>query len=172
MVTSRVGKRVTLRHINRCEAMDLDSVMSASPHYATGETLAPSQVSFFPKKEFVLLVRSDPDFSLKVGQQLSCELHRAWDQTCLVTLAPSAKAKLATLIIDRAKRYGKCARNGTGIRIPLNATAEEVGEEIGASRETVTRLLSDLKREGLVRLSGGSLSILKLDALRELTGTS
>jgi CRP/FNR family transcriptional regulator len=38
-------------------------------------------------------------------------------------------------------------------------THEEMAQRIGASRETVTRLLSDLRRKQLIRLDGPTLVI-------------
>jgi len=38
-------------------------------------------------------------------------------------------------------------------------THEEMAQRIGSSRETVTRLLSDLKRKRLIRLEGETLVI-------------
>jgi len=94
-VTSRVGKRITLRRVDACETLGLSSVMGDSPHFATAETLSSCQVSFFPKAEFIAIVRSHPDISMRIFRQLSAELHHAWNQTCLVALAPNARAKLA-----------------------------------------------------------------------------
>ena len=39
---------------------------------------------------------------------------------------------------------------------------------IGASRETVTRLLSDLKKKEFIRLEGSTLVIRNTSALREI----
>jgi CRP-like cAMP-binding protein len=39
----------------------------------------------------------------------------------------------------------------------LSLTHREIGETIGASREIVTRLFSQFKREGLIEIQGSSL---------------
>jgi len=39
--------------------------------------------------------------------------------------------------------------------VPFHMTHEEIGRIIGASRETVSRLLSDFKRRRLIRVKGG-----------------
>ena len=48
-------------------------------------------------------------------------------------------------------------------------TQEEIGENIGASRETVSRVLSDFKRKQLIHVRGGSIIILQPQQLRGLT---
>jgi CRP-like cAMP-binding protein len=47
-------------------------------------------------------------------------------------------------------------------------THEEMGQRIGASRETVTRLLSNLKRKKLIRSDGPTLVIRDRTALKAL----
>jgi CRP/FNR family transcriptional regulator len=49
-------------------------------------------------------------------------------------------------------------------------THEEIGECIGASRETVTRTLTDLKSQGLIRLNGSTLIVPSRIALAVYAG--
>ncbi|HUC28525.1 MAG TPA: helix-turn-helix domain-containing protein, partial [Candidatus Acidoferrum sp.] len=53
-------------------------------------------------------------------------------------------------------------------RVHSSMTHEEMAQRIGASRETVTRLLSDLKRKQLIRLDGPTLVIRNRTALEAL----
>ena len=48
-------------------------------------------------------------------------------------------------------------------------THEEMAQRIGSSRETVTRLLSELKKKRLIRLDGASLVIRSRSGLEALT---
>jgi CRP/FNR family transcriptional regulator len=45
------------------------------------------------------------------------------------------------------------------LRLPSCMTHEEMAQRIGSSRETVTRLLSELKKKRLIRLEGARLVI-------------
>jgi CRP/FNR family cyclic AMP-dependent transcriptional regulator len=61
------------------------------------------------------------------------------------------------------------ATNGAKeIRVRSGLTHEEMAQMIGASRETVTRLLSDLKKKQLIRLEGSTLVIRNRTALEAL----
>ena len=51
------------------------------------------------------------------------------------------------------------------LKIHVPVTHEEMAQRIGASRETVTRLLSDLKRKDLIKLEGTTLIIKNRTAL-------
>ncbi len=50
----------------------------------------------------------------------------------------------------------------------LTLTHEEIAETIGASRETVTRLLAEFKRKNLIEVRGSTLVISKRNALQQL----
>jgi CRP/FNR family transcriptional regulator len=50
-------------------------------------------------------------------------------------------------------------------------THEEISQVLGTSRETVTRLLSDFRKNALVELNGATLIIHNRPALRSLGGT-
>ena len=46
-------------------------------------------------------------------------------------------------------------------------THEEIARNIGASRESVTRILSDWKQRGVIRVSGGTITIPNPKEFRE-----
>ena len=58
--------------------------------------------------------------------------------------------------------------NGKEVRVSSGLTHEEMAQMIGASRETVTRLLSDLRKKQLIRLEGSTLVIRNRIALEAM----
>jgi CRP/FNR family transcriptional regulator len=163
------GKRVTMRVIERGGALGLSSVISNRPFQLTAETLLPSQICFFPRLEFLRFLRAHPEIAVRIAEHLSAELHQAWQHTRLLSLTSCCRAKLAQLLLLRAGQNGKAT--ASGLHVPLNMTGEEIGEAIGATRETVSRLFSDLKRRHLIRVNGGSIILLKPHELRAIATT-
>lgn len=45
---------------------------------------------------------------------------------------------------------------------------EEIGDAVGLTRGTVNRVLNDFERSGLIKRSGASIAIVRLDLLRSL----
>ncbi len=164
---SNEGKGITLRLVEPGEVLGLSSVIANGSYPVTAETLAPSQVNFIPRAEFLRFLSAHADVALRVAEHLSMELHKAWEQTRLLALAPSTRAKLAHLLLVWAGQHGQATPEG--MRIPLNMNQEEIAETIGASRETVSRLLADFKRRRLIRVKGGSVTLLQPDELRTMT---
>ncbi len=151
---SRQGESIILRLVESGELLGLSSLIAASPYAATAETLTPAQVAFIPARKFQRFLRSHPDVALRVAEHLSMELHKSWEQARLLALAPSTRSKLAQLLLEWASEHGTVEEEG--VCVPFHMTHEEIGRIIGASRETVSRLLSDFKRRRLIRVKGGS----------------
>ena len=161
---SRDGQSITLRLVERGEVLGLSSVISKSSYMGIAETLKPSQVSFIPRLQFLQFLRANPDAALSVARHLSMELHKAWEQTALLALAPSTRAKLAHFLLAWATEHGQTTVEG--VHVPLNMTHEEIARSIGAARESVSRILGDFRQRRLIRVNGGSVIILELHELR------
>lgn len=134
--------------------LGLSSLIAGSCYAATAETLTPAQVAFIPARKFQRFLRSHPDVALRVAEHLSVELHKSWEQARLLALAPSARSKLAQLLLEWASEHGKTEEEG--VRVPFHMTQDEIGRIIGASRETVSRLLADFKRRRWICVKGSS----------------
>jgi len=88
------------------------------------------------------------------------------DNTRMLLLSGSALEKLARLIVRWGRDFGE--RTSEGLRVQVLLTQEEIAQIIGASRETVTRLFSALKRDKIIRVKRDALWIRDSDALASL----
>ena len=167
--TSREGKSVTLRIVMPGEVMGLSCVMANSKYQSNAETIEPSEVSMVRRANFLRFLTRYNDAALRVAEHLSMELHRAWAQTRILALAPNARAKLAQALLLWGDRHGQPSTDG--VRVPLNMTQEAIGETIGATRETVSRLLSEFQRKEWIRIKGGSVLLLDPAELRRTCTT-
>jgi len=165
--TSVDGQSLTLRFVEAGEVLGLSSVVSNIPYTVAADTLAASQVSFIPRLPFLQFLRAHTDVSLAVAKHLANELHTSWDQTRMLALAPSTQAKVAQFLVAWAAQHG--TEIPEGIRVALNMTHDEIAKTIGASRESVSRILGDLRVRGLIRVDRGIVVVLQPKGLRELT---
>lgn len=79
-----------------------------------------------------------------------------------------AEERLAWFLIDLGRRYQ--ARGFSASRFVLRMGRADLGSYLGLRLETVSRLLSKLHKEGILRVSNKSVEILDLDAIRTLMG--
>ena len=96
-------------------------------------------------------------------EELSRNVTQACDQLRTVGLSATAPEKLARLLLDWSE--GGQTTDCGGARFRFSMTHEEIGEFIGASRETVTRTLSNFKTRHLVAFQGSMLTIPNRNAL-------
>jgi CRP/FNR family transcriptional regulator len=164
-INSAEGQSLTLRTVDPGEVLGLSSLIADEPYPATAETLFPSQVGFLPRLAFLQLMRAYPDVSLRVAKHLSMEISKAWQQTRMLALAPDTHAKLTQFLFNFADKHGQVTSEG--LRIILHMTHEEIARNIGASRESVSRILSDWKQRGVIRVNGGSITIPNPKEFRE-----
>ncbi len=158
-IGSSTGHTLNLRIVHPGEGLGLNSVLANEPYAVRAETLSHCQVSYLSRLSFMQLLRAHTDLSLNVSRQLGMELHQAYDQTRLLALAPGTQVKVAQFLISWAEQHGEMF--AAGLRLAVHMTHEEIGESIGASRETVSRILSDFKRRQLIQIKGGTIVILQ-----------
>ena len=92
------------------------------------------------------------------AQALSIEFQSMYRDIHELVLARSSAGKLARLLLSWSTGREKEIASSE-VRIRTIMTHEEMAQMIGASRETVTRLLSDLKKKEFIRLEGATLVI-------------
>ncbi|MDZ4224926.1 MAG: helix-turn-helix domain-containing protein, partial [bacterium] len=75
------------------------------------------------------------------------------------------RERLAELLLVFEKKYGKKVQNG--VRLNISLTREELAELIGTTQESVIRLISEFKQDGLIAVDGRIITILNHDRLIE-----
>lgn len=165
--TSRDGKVLILKMAEPGEALGLSAVISATPYEVTAETAGPCQVNFIDRESLMKLLDKYGELGLHSAQALSREFQSAYRDMHELVLARSSAGKLARLLLSWSGGHER-ETGATEIRIRSSMTHEEIAQMIGSSRETVTRLLSELKKRELIRLEGSTLVIRNRPALEAL----
>jgi CRP/FNR family cyclic AMP-dependent transcriptional regulator len=163
--TSREGKVLILKTCEAGDALGLSAAISGEDYEMTVETATPCQLNFVDRKHLLNLLESYPSVGMQAAQSLSREFQAAYRDIHDLVLSRSSAGKLARLLPS-------CTRERSSIveesRLHSAMTHEEMAQRIGSSRETVTRLLSDLKKRQLIRLDGATLVIRNRTALEAL----
>ncbi len=155
-MNSRDGRGVILKVVGAGEILGLSAAVSGKAYELSAETLAPCQISFIKRGEFLRLMREHPEVTFRVIEQLSAKYNFACREIRSLGLSRSAAEKFANLLLDWSSSNLRAGGKGT---ISITFTHDEIAQMIGCSRETVTRLLTDFKRKQLVQMHGCSLVI-------------
>lgn len=153
---SRDGKTLILRIAKPGEALGLAAAISGAPYEVTAETLRPSQIGFVRRDDFLKFIRRHPDVYPRIARHVTSSYEGACDRLRVMGLA-SIHQKLARILLDWSEKLGE--DNKSGLRITVALTHGEIGELIGSTRESVTRVLSDFKRSRLITVHGTAVTI-------------
>jgi CRP/FNR family cyclic AMP-dependent transcriptional regulator len=159
------GKRLSLRVARAGEVLGLTSALFGMKCETTAETLSTAKITHVSGNEFREFLRRNPEVNKLVTEEISQQYAMACEQLRTVGLSSSAPEKLARLLLDMSEN-GQTTESGTRFRFML--THEQIGEFIGASRETVTRTLGTFKHRRLVALNGSTVTIPSRSALQKL----
>lgn len=103
-----------------------------------------------------------PMASQNVMRELGVDYNRTAQRLRTLGLVLTAPSKLARLFLEWCKEGVQTKR---GVRIQCSLIHGEIGEHIGASRETISRIMKDFKSHGLVEQRGSILIVPNLEAL-------
>jgi CRP/FNR family cyclic AMP-dependent transcriptional regulator len=159
------GRTLILRIVEAGCPLGVAAVVSERQYEATAEIQEPSEISFLRHSDLLRLMRLHGELALWVTQNIS----RDYASTCReirdLILSDSASEKLARLLVGWLDQNTE-ARNPSQMKLAL--THEEIGQMIGTSRETVSRLFAGFKKQHLIQQSGSTLLIPNRVALESL----
>ncbi len=165
-ISSPSGRTVMVKLAEPGEVLGLSATLSGKPYEVTAETIDPCQVNFVKRDDFLRFLKDDVEACFKVAEQLSENYHNACKEVRWLALSHSAAEKLAKLLLEWSSKDGKSAKPEP--RLKLRLTHGEIGQMMGLSRETVTRVFADFRKQRLIQQNGSTLVIPDRVALKSL----
>jgi CRP/FNR family transcriptional regulator len=167
-ISSADGKKLIIRIARTGDTLGLYAGLTGRPFEATAEMVEGGRVDFISRTDLLNLMGQQQTVDLV--EMFSRQFSEFVDNTRMLLLSESALEKLARLIVKWGRDFGE--RTSEGIRVKVLLTQEEIAQIIGASRETVTRLFSALKRDEIIRVNRDSMWIRDSEALASLAQLS
>ena len=163
--SSAEGRNLILRTAEAGELLGASAVISHREYETSVETVEPCQVNFIRAEDFLNMITNDKEAMLSAAVQLSADYFEAQRELRTFGLARTTGEKLARLVLDWCATGEKTPR---GVRLKVLMTHEEIAQMIGTTRETVTRLLSDLKKNKLIEVKGSTFLVPSTENLQAL----
>ena len=165
LTTNRDGRTMILKIARPGEALGLNSVITGKPYDLTAEILEPAELAFTPRGDFFKCITEHGDACMRFASLLSRDCQVAYDLVRSIGLCHSVPERLARFLLDWSTNGS--VSNGV-VRVKLALTHEEIAQLIGTSRETVTRTLSEFKKQRAIELQGATLVLTNKPALESL----
>ncbi len=136
-------------------------VFDGGAYPASAVATVDTTLLFVSKRDFRTLVLEHPEVGLKVLKNVGGRLRR------LVALIEelsftTVRSRLVMLLARLVQNDGHHTERGTEFTLPTN---QEIASQIGTVRELVSRNLSRLQAEGLIRLDGKQVIVPDVGAL-------
>jgi CRP/FNR family transcriptional regulator, cyclic AMP receptor protein len=166
-MNSSDGKRLLLEVAGAGDTLGLTSVLSGEPSEIRAQSMYPCRIASLQRRDFLGFLSRHPVAGQNVARELCADLARARERLRILGLTSTATARLALLLLEWC-REGQ--RTAEGVQIRFVLTHREIGECIGASRETVSRTLTDFRVHDLVRMRGSTLVVTSCQNLANYAG--
>ncbi len=154
-VRARDGKTIILKIAGDHQVLGLSAVVAGGPSLVTVTTIELCQVKFIERDSFLRLIERSSHAALACATMIAREITASFDDVHDLLLARSSTEKLARLLLSWVANEPR----NRDLCVHTEFTHEEMAQMIGSSRETVTRLLSEMKRKDLIRFEGATLVI-------------
>lgn len=122
------------------------------------EAVESSSLLMIPREAFMAFVRANPEALLAVAGGLCGRLERSKQLATGIALS-GVQERVVSRLVALGRQDGPVQAEGLLIR--NRPTQQELANQIGACRETVSRTVSELVRQGLLTPRGRSLLVSK-----------
>lgn len=157
-ISSSEGRVVILRLAQTGDVLGLNSVLQNAAYETTVKALEPCRTDFISHAELIELMRKSQTATQAITRILSRELAELTNRARSLVLPQTAGARLARLLLELSKENS----------LDKVFTHEELAQMICSSRETVTRLLANLNRRQIIRVTSDSILICDRAALQSI----
>jgi CRP/FNR family transcriptional regulator, cyclic AMP receptor protein len=138
------------------------AILDGQPRSATVTTLEECEMAVVNKAGFNNLLTASPSIAVKLLNVLAGRVRelttRIEDRSFL-----DVPARLAKQLLWLAKNHG--VESGPAVRIDLRLSQQELGDLVGATRESVNKQLREWTRTGILKQERDCIEIFDLDAL-------
>ncbi|MDO6487177.1 fumarate/nitrate reduction transcriptional regulator Fnr [Colwellia sp. 6_MG-2023] len=136
--------------------------IAESEHKSFAQALETSMICEIPYDNLDTLSNTMPKLKKQVLRLMSNEIRT--DQEMLTLLnRKNAEQRVATFLVSLSKRYR--ARGLSANEFRLTMTRSDIGNYIGLTVETISRLLNRFHKTGLIKVDGKLITIINLNEL-------
>jgi len=154
------GKQYTIHIISPGQFFAEAAIFDGDHFPANSLAIEESVVGFFPKGDFLELIKKYPGISLKIIGSMSRFL-REYNLMVEDLALKEVSARVARYILQRAQEENSH-------RIRLNISKAELARYLGTISETLSRNLKRLKDDKIIDVKSQEITILEMDALSRI----
>jgi CRP/FNR family cyclic AMP-dependent transcriptional regulator len=147
------GKDALLALMGPGEVFGEVTLLDGSPRSATVTCLERTEVVVVERTTFLAFLESTPKVAIHLVEALSKRLRRISERSEDIAFLDVSR-RLAKALLQLSREYGAVPEGEEHVRIALKLTQQELGDLVGATRESVNKHLGHWMQQGVLRLEG------------------
>jgi len=160
------GRRLLVDFFREGELIGEESVLFGGDYEVDAVSVSPSLALALPAATLRESLEANPRSGFALGALAASRARAYRERLCLMGTCP-VRTRLLSVLYNLARRFGQRHQNGTMIGIKL--THQDLADYIGASRETVSHLLSELREKGTIANNVRRIVVPDMKALKKLS---
>lgn len=161
--TDEKGNEQIYSFLKAGDLFPLTGRFDVDTHPATAVTVVETELLAVPVKALEQMLQSAPDFAFRLMGLMSGKIRELQDKL-LHFSQRSVEDRGISYLIQLAEHFG-IEREGE-VWIPVPMTHQEMASTIGFTRESVSRLLTNLRKEEMIRFNRKGFVVKNLQALK------
>lgn len=160
------GDEIVFKHMGPGEVAGELGIFVEGKRTASMEALEPTTLLVIPRRDFIPVLRRFPDIALRMLQVVAARVIHL-SEVVEDTNFRKVDARLAKCLLGFAAGWGE-QTNG-GVRISVRLPQSELGDLVGATRESVNKTIRAWTADRVLEMRDGIITIKQKEALEALT---
>jgi CRP-like cAMP-binding protein len=165
--TGPEGDDVVFRYMGAGEVVGELGAFVENKRSANSTAVEDCELLMIQKRELIPLLRHQPEIAIRLLGALAARMIQLSESLEDNNFRP-VSVRLAKCLISFADRWPEPARNGA-VRIRLRLPQGELGDLVGATRESVNKLIRQWTADGILEMHDGTVTIKNRVALEKWT---
>ena len=157
------GKDQIVKLASKGEVLGQRSVIAEELSNLSATAVSDMEMCFIPKEAIVSTLHKNPDFTYEVLRHMAHDLREA-DDVIVNMSQKTVKERIAEALLYMKNNFGE-DKDGY---LALVLSREDIANVVGTATESCIRILSEFKKNGLIRTSGKRMAIVEPRKLQDL----
>jgi len=158
------GKDQIVKLASKGEVLGQRSVVAEENSNLSATAVSDMEMCFIPKEAIVSTLHKNPDFTYEVLRHMAHDLREA-DDVIVNMSQKTVKERIAEALLYMKNNFGEDPEG----YLALILSREDIANVVGTATESCIRILSEFKKQGLIKTSGKRMAILEARKLQDLS---
>ena len=163
------SKEATLRLLRPWDIFGHLAFEGETKQRAYAEAVTECRVTKVPKVFVERAVRQEPQVAFKIMTLLELRLVQ-YEELVKCLLPRETEVRLANLLPILARKFGEREDGARSVTIDLRLTHQDLAAMVASTRESVTKVLNEMRNRDLIEVDAGRITLKDWRALAKLSG--